>query len=247
MIPWLRPGDPFPPLSQALREPNGLLAAGGDLSVASLLGAYRRGIFPWFGDADPILWWSPDPRMVLFPAELRVKRSLAKTLRNARYTVTADRAFDQVIDACRQPRRGQDGTWITASMVAAYRELHRAGHAHSIEVWIDDQLGGGLYGVAIGKAFFGESMFTRVTDASKIALVTLARQLRAWNYGIIDCQMATEHLATFGAREIPRNRFAQMLTELVDYASNSGQWDLDIDPASPSGPDMQDCEENTET
>lgn len=232
MIHWLRPGDPFPPLASALREPNGLLAAGGDLSVPTLLNAYSRGIFPWFGDGDPILWWSPDPRMVLFPDELHVTRSLAKTLRNTRYEVTADRAFDQVINACRTPRDAQDGTWITASMIEAYCELHRAGHAHSIEVWIDGELAGGLYGVALGKAFYGESMFTRIANASKIALVALVRQLQAWHFGIIDCQMRTEHLASFGAREIPRHQFAQILTELVDYRpTNSENWEITIDVA----------------
>ena len=229
MIPWLRPGDDFPPLARALREPNGLLAAGGDLSTKTLLNAYTRGIFPWFGDDDPILWWSPDPRMVLFPEELHVTRSMRKTLRTASFEVTADRDFRQVIMQCRGPRRGVRDTWITPLMVEAYMDLHRAGYAHSIETWIDGQLAGGLYGVAIGHAFFGESMFTRVTDASKIALVTLTRQLLAWNYGIIDCQMRTEHLASFGAREIPREEFAQRLVELVDYASISAPWTLEID------------------
>ena len=229
MIPWLRPGDDFPPLARALRDPNGLLAAGGDLSEKTLLKAYSRGIFPWFGDDDPILWWSPDPRMVLFPEELHVTRSMRKTLRTADFEVTADRDFRQVIMECRGPRRGVHDTWITPQMVEAYLDLHKAGYAHSIETWIDGRLAGGLYGVAIGHAFFGESMFTRVTDASKIALVTLTRQLLAWNFGIIDCQMRTEHLASFGAREIPRDEFAQRLVELVDYASVSGPWTLEID------------------
>lgn len=229
MIPWLRPGDDFPPLARALRDPNGLLAAGGDLSEKTLLKAYGRGIFPWFGDDDPILWWSPDPRMVLFPEELHVTRSMRKTLRTADFEVTADRDFRQVIMECRGPRHGVHDTWITPQMVEAYLDLHKAGYAHSVETWIDGKLAGGLYGVAIGHAFFGESMFTRVTDASKIALVTLTRQLLAWNFGIIDCQMRTEHLASFGAREIPRDEFAQRLVELVDYASVSGPWTLEID------------------
>ncbi len=192
--------------------------------MQTLLRAYRLGIFPWFGDKDPILWWSPDPRMVLFPAELHVGRSLRKTLRTAPYEVTADRAFAQVITACREPRSGETGTWITEEMCAAYVDLHRAGHAHSIETWIDGKLAGGLYGVAIGHAFFGESMFTRVSNASKIAFVALVRHLRDRGFGIIDCQMRTQHLATFGAREIPRARFAQKLSELVDYVSVPAPW-----------------------
>lgn len=229
VIPWLRPGDEFPPLTRALREPNGLLAAGGDLATETLLRAYRRGIFPWFDDDDPILWWSPDPRMVLFPEELHVSRSMRKTLRSKQFEVTADREFLQVIMACRNPRDGIDGTWITELMVDAYLQLHRAGYAHSIETWIDGDLAGGLYGVAIGRAFFGESMFTRVTDASKIALIALARQLHAWEFGVIDCQMRTQHLATFGAREIPRAAFAQLLAELVDYGPAPGPWKLSVD------------------
>jgi leucyl/phenylalanyl-tRNA--protein transferase len=224
VIPWLLPGDAFPPLTRALREPNGLLAAGGDLTVQTLLQAYRLGIFPWFGDNDPILWWSPDPRMVLFPAELHVTRSLRKALRATPCEITADRAFAQVIMSCREPRGTETGTWITEEMCAAYMELHRAGHAHSVETWIDGKLAGGLYGVAIGHAFFGESMFTRVSNASKIAFVALVRQLHDWGFGIIDCQMRTQHLATFGAREIPRTVFAQKLGELVDYDPIPAPW-----------------------
>jgi leucyl/phenylalanyl-tRNA--protein transferase len=230
VIPWLRPGEPFPPLSSALRNPDGLLAAGGDLSISTLLGAYRQGIFPWFSDGDPILWWSPDPRMVLFPEELHLRRSLRKTLRNTKFQVTADREFEQVITACGGPREDDAGTWITPQMVDAYVQMHRAGHAHSIETWIDGELAGGLYGVAIGRAFFGESMFTRVTNASKIALVTLSRQLLAWNFGIIDCQMQTGHLASFGAREIPRDDFAQRLVDLVDYEPVPAPWTITINP-----------------
>ncbi len=228
MIPWIDANRPFPPLSHALRQPNGLLAAGGDLSVQRLLEAYRGGIFPWFSEGDPILWWSPDPRMVLFPSELKISRSLAKTLRRRRFRATADSAFAEVIQACRAPRPGQDGTWITAQMSAAYQQLHEAGHAHSVEVWLDEQLAGGLYGVALGRAFFGESMFARVTDASKVALVTLVRQLGRWRFGLIDCQMNTPHLASLGAREIPREDFARRLASLVDYASVPGPWRFDI-------------------
>lgn len=227
MIPWIEPNRPFPPLSLALREPNGLLAAGGDLSIDRLLEAYRSGIFPWFSEGDPILWWSPDPRMVLFPAELKISRSLAKTLRRKRFRVTADRAFGAVIEACRAPRPGQDGTWITSQMSAAYHQLHEAGHAHSVEAWLDNELAGGLYGVALGRAFFGESMFARVSDASKVAFVALVRQLARWRFGLIDCQMNTRHLASLGAREIPREDFARRLASLVDYAPVSGPWRFD--------------------
>lgn len=229
MIPWLRPDQPFPPLHRALKDPNGLLAAGADLSPARLLDAYRRGIFPWFSAGDPILWWSPDPRMVLEPSRISVSRSLAKTLRKHRFSVSADRAFERVIEGCQAPRDGHDGTWITEAMVDAYCALHRAGHAHSIEAWHGDELTGGLYGVALGRAFFGESMFSRASDASKVALVALARQLERWNFGLIDCQMNTAHLASMGAREITRNEFARRLGELVDYGPAAGPWRLDDD------------------
>jgi leucyl/phenylalanyl-tRNA---protein transferase len=207
MIPYLDAEDPFPPVDNAMREPNGLLAAGGDLSPTRLLDAYRLGIFPWFGDEDPLLWWSPDPRMVLFVDEVRISRSLRKTLRSGRFSVTADRAFSAVMSGCAEPRDDQDGTWITIEMRAAYARLAAMGYAHSVETWMGDELAGGLYGVAIGKVFFGESMFARVTDASKVAFVTLVRQLQQWGFRLIDCQMPTAHLASFGAREIPRREF----------------------------------------
>jgi leucyl/phenylalanyl-tRNA--protein transferase len=227
LIPWLDSGDPFPEVERALKEPNGLLAAGADLSLPRLLEAYRNGIFPWFGNGQPIMWWSPDPRMVLLPAELKVSRSLSRTLRNARFEVRADTAFDAVIEGCRQPRRGESGTWITHEMAKAYGVLHRAGFAHSVETWRDGELVGGLYGVALGRAFFGESMFTRVSDASKVALVALARQLQHWSFGVIDCQMNTAHLASFGAREIPRAEFTRGLRELVHYAAVPVPWRLE--------------------
>ena len=227
MIPWLDSGDPFPEVERALAEPNGLLAAGADLSLPRLLEAYRNGIFPWFGHDQPILWWSPDPRMVLFPAELKVSRSLARTLRNARFEVRADTAFDAVIEGCRQPRRGESGTWITEEMTEAYGTMHRAGFAHSVETWLDGKLVGGLYGIALGRAFFGESMFARVSDASKVALVALARQLQHWGFGVIDCQMNTAHLASLGAREIPRAEFTRRLRELVHYAPVPVPWRLE--------------------
>jgi len=227
LIPWLGSGDPFPEVERALAEPNGLLAAGADLSLPRLLEAYRSGIFPWFANDQPILWWSPDPRMVLFPAEMKVSRSLARTMRNTRFELRADTAFDEVIEGCRQPRRGESDTWISAEMAAAYAALHRAGFAHSVEAWLDGDLVGGLYGVALGRAFFGESMFTRVSNASKIALVALARQLEQWGFGVIDCQMNTAHLASFGAREIPRAEFTRRLRELVHYAPVPVPWRLE--------------------
>ncbi len=207
MIPYLDAEDPFPPVEDAMREPNGLLAAGADLSPGRLLDAYRRGIFPWFGDEDPLLWWSPDPRMVLFVEELHVSRSLRKTIRSGRFVVTADRAFSAVMTGCAEPRADAEGTWITTEMRAAYARLAALGYAHSIEAWRDGQLVGGLYGVAIGRIFFGESMFARVPDASKVAFVTLVRHLQRWQFRMIDCQMPTAHLASFGAREIPRRDF----------------------------------------
>ncbi|HRH82102.1 MAG TPA: leucyl/phenylalanyl-tRNA--protein transferase [Thiobacillaceae bacterium] len=229
MIPWLLRDDPFPPLSQALAEPNGLLAAGGDLSAPRLLAAYRRGIFPWFNPGEPVLWWSPDPRMVLFPDEFKLSRSLKKTLRRADHEVRTDTAFQEVMRACAEPRQGHSGSWITADMLAAYTRLFTAGHAHSVETWRQGRLVGGLYGVAVGCAFYGESMFARETDASKIALAHLVAQLRRWDYGLIDCQMHTRHLASLGAREIPRGRFVSLLAELIDLPSVPGPWTFDHD------------------
>jgi len=218
----------FPPVTQALRRPNGLLAAGGDLSPPRLLEAYRHGIFPWFNEDEPILWWSPDPRMVLFPAEFRISHSLRKTLRKGRHVVRLDSAFEQVMRACAAPREGASGTWIHEEMIAAYCELHRMGYAHSVETWLDGELIGGLYGVALGRMFYGESMFSRRTDASKIALAHLAAQLKRWNFGMIDCQMNTPHLASLGAREIPRKEFIARLQELINYAPVT-DWHFDSD------------------
>lgn len=228
MIPWLYADTPFPPVVQALKEPNGLLAGGGDLSPQRLLAAYRRGIFPWYSPGEPILWWSPDPRMVLFPGALRITRSLAKTLRNADYRVTLDSAFEQVIAACGAvPRPGQNGTWITAEMQQAYIRLHALGHAHSVETWRGGQLVGGLYGVAIGRAFCGESMFSHATDASKIALAHLCRFLAGRGFGIIDCQMETAHLTSLGARPIPRDDYLARLAALVEQGDGPGRWPAD--------------------
>jgi leucyl/phenylalanyl-tRNA--protein transferase len=229
MIPWLDVQDPFPAVSHALREPNGLLAAGADLSVARLIDAYRHGIFPWYSDDQPLLWWSPDPRMVLFPTRFKLSRSLKKRLRRRDYEIRTDSAFDAVMRACAEPRRGQGGTWITAGMITAYGALHHRGVAHSVETWIGGALTGGLYGVALGRMFYGESMFALATDASKIALAHLARQLQRWNFGMIDCQMTTAHLASFGACEIPRAEFIRKLPELVNYPSCSGVWRFDDD------------------
>ncbi len=226
MIHWLEPDGDFPPVERALRRPNGLLAAGGDLSPERLLHAYRLGIFPWFSVGEPILWWSPDPRMVLFPDEFKIARSLAKTLRKGGFEVRADSAFEQVIQACSEPRPRQPGTWITGAMQAAYARLHRLGVAHSFETWRGGELVGGLYGVALGRMFYGESMFSRAADASKIALVHLMRQLQGWQFGMIDCQMNTPLLASFGAREIPRAEFTRRMAELVNYPDVPAPWSL---------------------
>jgi leucyl/phenylalanyl-tRNA---protein transferase len=252
MLALLFDDTPFPPVDQALHDPNGLLAAGGNLSPKRLLEAYRHGIFPWFNADEPILWWSPDPRMVLFPQEFRISRSLRKTLRHGNYEVRADSAFEQVMRACAAPRDGQQGTWIHDSVISAYTTLHHQGYAHSIEVWMpgtsfqfqvegetgrqragDDELelelAGGLYGVSIGRMFYGESMFSRCTDASKIALAHLALQLARWNFGMIDCQMNTRHLASLGARDIPRTEFIARLQELLNYPDTASPWKLEHD------------------
>lgn len=229
MIPWLHPGVAFPPVAQALLEPNGLLAAGGDLSPPQLIEAYRHGIFPWFSPGEPVLWWSPDPRMVLFPAELKVSRSLHKTLKRRHYEIRVDTSFAAVMQQCAAPRDGHHGTWISAEMVAAYTRLHEMGLAHSVETWRDGELVGGLYGVALGRMFYGESMFSRVTDASKIAFVHLVRQLERWCFGMIDCQMKTAHLASLGAREIPRSEFVRRLALLIELPHPPGCWQFDHD------------------
>ena len=230
MIQWLEQDDDFPPPEQALTEPNGLLAASAGLSAPRLLDAYRKGIFPWYSSGQPVLWWSPDPRMVLFPAEFRMPRSLAKRLRRRDYEVRVDTAFETVMRGCAAPRGDAAGTWITEEMIGAYCALHRLGHAHSVETWIGGRLAGGLYGVAIGRMFYGESMFTREADASKIALVHLVRRLARHGFGMIDCQMNTAHLARFGAREIPRADFSRRLGELINYPADAPVWRFDDDP-----------------
>jgi leucyl/phenylalanyl-tRNA---protein transferase len=226
-IPWLGPNDPLPPAERALRRPNGLLAAGGGLAVTRLLEAYSRGCFPWFNEGEPVLWWSPDPRMVLMPGELHVSRSLLKRIRHGGFSIRADTAFRDVIEACAAPRPGQSGTWLTDEMIDAYGALHVAGSAHSIETWIGGELVGGLYGVAIGRAFFGESMFARVSDASKLAFVHLVMQLQQWDFGVIDCQMNTAHLAAFGAREIPRAVFLDLVRAQIPRLGLPAPWQLD--------------------
>ncbi len=225
MLPWLTAAHEFPPLATALSEPNGLLAVGGDLAPERLLAAYRRGIFPWYSPGEPILWWSPDPRMVLFPAEFKVSRSLGRTLRRGGYEVRLDTAFARVIAACAQtPRRGQQGTWIVPEMQAAYRRLHELGLAHSVETWVDGELVGGLYGIALGRMFYGESMFSWRSDASKIAVAHLAAYLERLGFGMVDCQMHTTHLASLGAREIPRDDFIARLDALVAAGPAPGPW-----------------------
>ena len=222
MLTWLtRDSLTFPPLAKALLDPNGLLAAGGDLSAERLIQAYRHGCFPWYQDGQPILWWSPDPRTVLLPEELHVSRSLAKLLRQGRYQVSFDSDFAGVIKACAAPRDYADGTWITDSMQAAYHTLHQRGIAHSVEVRQDGELVGGLYGLAMGRLFFGESMFSRADNASKVGFVTLVEHLREAGFVLIDCQMPTRHLHSLGARSISRSAFADYLARYLDEPSTA--------------------------
>jgi leucyl/phenylalanyl-tRNA---protein transferase len=214
----------------ALSEPDGLLAVGGDLSPERLLTAYAEGIFPWFGDDSPILWWSPDPRLVLDPAAVHVPRSLARTIRHGRFRVTADTAFERVIRRCaEQDRPGQDGTWITGEMIDAYLRLHGLGFAHSFEAWDGEALAGGLYGVSLGAAFFGESMFADRPDASKVAFVQAVEWLRGVGVRLVDCQVRTDHLVRFGAREIPRAEFLARLADALDHPTMRGRWELDAE------------------
>ena len=229
MIPWLHPRDDFPPAGEALDEPNGLLCAGGDLSVERLLTAYRSGIFPWYSGDDPILWWSPDPRMVLYCDELKVSRSLAKSIRNKGYELRVDTAFDAVLGGCAAPRHGRNGggTWLGSAMRNAYLALHEAGYAHSFETWHEGKLVGGLYGVALGRLFFGESMFSTATDASKVALAGLVETLRTRGFPLVDCQVHTDLLASLGAREIPRAAFLREVATLVHYPQSPGAWRRD--------------------
>lgn len=224
MLKWLEGDDPFPAVERALRNPPGLLCAGGDLSLPRLLQAYRSGIFPWYSRGEPLLWWSPDPRMVLHCSELKVPRSLAKSIRNKGFEVRVDSAFQAVLRGCAAPRKGEAGTWLGRDMQRAYLALHREGYAHCFETWREDELVGGLYGVAIGRMFYGESMFSRATDASKVALVALVRELQARSFPLIDCQMNTPLLASLGAREIPRGAFLRAMGALVNYPEPPGPW-----------------------
>lgn len=236
-IPWIDPDDhisPFPDVETALREPNGLVAIGGPLSPPRLERAYRCGIFPWFAEDQPVLWWSPDPRLVIYPRQLHTSRSLRKRLRQKSYRISTDQRFQAVIDACAAPRPEQQGTWITPEIRAAYFELHRRGIAHSVEVWHNSALVGGLYGVSLGAAFFGESMFSRATDASKIALVWLATQLDAWSFNFIDCQIPTPHLSALGGVEIPRRQFIRELDSALAHPTRFGPWTFSaqLDPVA---------------
>ena len=224
VAPLARSAFPDPNLAPA----EGLVAYGGDVGPERLIDAYSHGIFPWFNDDDePVLWWSPDPRAVMAPGDLRISRSLAKRLRSDRFRVTVDEAFADVTAACAQPRQSSPGTWITPRMRAGYLALHEMGLAHSVETWCEDELAGGLYGVSLGRMFFGESMFTRVSDASKVALAHLAHQLDAWGFTLIDCQLPNEHLATLGVREIPRRDFLALVRANNAEASRRGRWTFD--------------------
>ncbi|HSN17624.1 MAG TPA: leucyl/phenylalanyl-tRNA--protein transferase [Gammaproteobacteria bacterium] len=220
------PPDAFPDPARALREPDGLLAVGGDLSTARLLYAYRHGIFPWYDAGLPILWWSPDPRALFFPGSLHVSRSLMKRMRRGGYEIRYDTAFSQVMQACAGPRPHYPGggTWLNMEMQAAYQELHRLGHAHSAELWVDGELKGGLYGVAMGRIFFGESMYSHVTDASKIVLVELMHDLEDWGYACMDCQVQSEHLVSMGSVPVPRTEFLKMLEALCDQPVSAQAW-----------------------
>lgn len=228
---WLSPLDPidaFPPVEAALREPDGLLAAGGDLSTERLLCAYRHGIFPWYDEGQPLLWWSPDPRCVLKRGDFHLSRRLHRYLRQSTAEIRFNTAFGDVLHACAGPRRSEQGTWITADMIAAYEQLHREGWAHSIEIWQERSLVGGLYGLAIGRAFFGESMFSIDANASKIALLALSRRMDSGEFGVVDCQVLSNHLLSLGATVIPRRAFVGMLDPLCDPAVRFENW--------PSGP-----------
>lgn len=218
------PDAPFPPPHHALRFPNGLLAWGGGLEPARLLRAYHQGTFPWYSEDQPVLWWNPAPRCVIFPERVHVSRRTRRRYRSGVYRLSADQAFREVVRGCAAPRGGEESTWITQAMIEAYTRLHELGHAHSVEVWAGEKLVGGIYGVALGRAFFGESMFSRQTDASKIALAALCHQLRCWNFGVLDCQVANPHLFSLGAEEIPRGKFQRLLARLVDHPGRRGSW-----------------------
>lgn len=229
MIPLIGPDEALPPASRARRRPNGLLAAGGGLSVPRLVEAYLGGIFPWYSEGDPVLWWSPDPRMVLPVGGMHVSRSLRRRLRRGEFTVTFDTAFAAVIRGCAAPRADEDGTWLAPEMIEAYERLFAAGHAHSVDVWAGDALVGGVYGVALGRMFYGESMFSRRTDASKVALAWLDAQLARWGFEMIDCQMPTGHLARLGAVPLPRDEFLAALRRLTAMPPVPAPWRIDAE------------------
>ena len=227
MIPWLADHDPdyrFPELASALTEPNGLLAAGGDLSSGRLLAAYRAGIFPWFGGDDPIMWWSPDPRLVLYPDRVHRSRRLTRVIRQGRFRFSLDANFQQVIEACAAPRDDQSGTWITDSMQQAYQKLHRLGHAHCLEVREHGELTGGVYGIAIGRMFFAESMFHSRSDASKVALIWLCELLAHNGFGLMDCQVESAHMLRMGAQIMPRSQFVGEIDSLCMQSAMIGDW-----------------------
>ncbi|NCT66312.1 MAG: leucyl/phenylalanyl-tRNA--protein transferase [Rhodanobacteraceae bacterium] len=233
-IPWLPAAATFPSVDQALAEPDGLLAAGGDLSPERLLAAYRLGIFPWYSDGQPILWWSPAQRTVFDTARLHVPRRLARWLRRCDWEIRADSAFARVMRACAAPRAHDRGTWITDDMLAAYQRLHALGHAHSVEAWHDGRLVGGIYGVAVGRMFFGESMFSGATNGSKVALLALGRILHGWGFPLLDAQVASPHLFTLGAFEMPRHAFCAQVAELTAQPGIGGCWRGRIGPFAPS-------------
>jgi len=213
----------FPPPS--LAEPNGLLCVGGDLSTERILLAYSSGIFPWYSENEPVLWWSPDPRLILYPEKIKISRSLKKKIKTNTFKVTIDQAFNDVIYACANTRiQNSEETWLTDEMIAAYKRLHKEGFAHSIECWKDDELAGGLYGISLGGCFFGESMFTNISDASKIALVKLADFLKENGFDLIDCQITTDHLTSMGGFEVPRQTFLKQLKNSLEKPTISGQW-----------------------
>ncbi|MEW5008464.1 MAG: leucyl/phenylalanyl-tRNA--protein transferase [Cycloclasticus sp.] len=230
MLPWLDPDDdldPFPPINLALKDPDGLLAAGGSLRPERLLEAYRSGIFPWFDEQQPILWWSPDPRLTLKPSALHISRSLAKFINKQSYHCTIDQAFDRVIAACSAPREQQDGSWITDSMIEAYQQLFELGHAHSVEVWLGEELIGGLYGVSIGQVFFGESMFSRQSNASKVGFTFLCQHLAEWGCQVVDCQVHSDHLESLGAAAITRDSFIQLLEQYCPRQLSRTAWQVE--------------------
>lgn len=229
---WLdprNPNQPFPPVALAMRDPNGLLAMGGDLSVTRLLRAYAQGIFPWYNPDEPILWWCPDPRCVMRPEDFHTSRSLQRRLNKGDFALTMNRAFREVLEGCAAPRAQARGTWLSTDMKQAYCALHALGHAQSIEIWRHGQLVGGLYGVSMGRVFFGESMFSRMDDASKIVLYFLCKQLQTWNYELLDCQVSSPHVLRLGAREMLRETFVQTLRQALAMPGVEGRWQFDID------------------